>query len=239
MSLGSSIPLLRALVAAAAVGHVAIAAAQQGNRDYYAVDRSDREQRELLKNVEIHHLPLATRSIKTRQYASALADLEFVLNFYPNHPQALVMLGELCAMWRSPKCLPEESFARAVAVNPKVPGTYTARGIFLLREQRVKDSIASFRQALELDPDSLNAHYNIGLAYIEAKEYELANQHAQKAYALGAPVPGLREKLKRAGHWRPIETPKLEASAPPSPAAAKAQTEPAPADNPGLDKPTD
>jgi tetratricopeptide (TPR) repeat protein len=62
-------------------------------------------------------------------------------------------------------------------------------------------------KALTLDPNSINAHYNLGLTYFETKQFELANEHAQRAYQLGASPPGLRDKLVRAKQWRPIDTP--------------------------------
>ena len=52
-----------------------------------------------------------------------------------------------------------------------------------------------------LAPNSSEAHYNIGLMYTEMEEYPLAREHAQKAYSLGFPLPGLRSKLQRAGQW--------------------------------------
>jgi hypothetical protein len=45
------------------------------------------------------------------------------------------------------------------------------------------------------------------------KDYDNANKQAQMSYALGAPLPGLREMLKRVGAWKP--SPKADADSAP------------------------
>lgn len=48
---------------------------------------------------------------------------------------------------------------------------------------------------------SSEIHYNLGLLYFELKEMDNAVAYAKKAYEEQYPLPGLQEKLKRAGHW--------------------------------------
>jgi hypothetical protein len=60
---------------------------------------------------------------------------------------------------------------------------------------------------VELMPDSAEAHYNLGLLYVRSGEYAEARTHAGRAYALGYPLPGLRDQLDRAGQWRSDEGP--------------------------------
>jgi tetratricopeptide (TPR) repeat protein len=141
-----------------------------------------------------------------------------MLNAFPNHPQALLLMIQLCAQWKTPVCADDLAgrFDRAVAVNPRAPGTFIVYGIYQQRKGAYGEAIKSYKRALELDPDSVNAHYNLGLAYFDAKQYDLANVHAQQAYRLGAPLPGLRDKLKKAGRWNPDVPP--PAAAPEAPA---------------------
>ena len=77
-------------------------------------------------------------------------------------------------------------FENAIAVNPDVAATYVLQGIYLYRAKRLPAAVTSLEKAVKLDPDSLNAHYNLGLVYFETKQFELANAHAQRAYQLGA-----------------------------------------------------
>ena len=71
----------------------------------------------------------------------------------------------------------------------------------LRRNEHLNEAVAAYRRALELAPESVTAHYNLGLAYIDLKQYDLANQHAQKSYQLGVSLPGLRTRLEKLGKW--------------------------------------
>jgi tetratricopeptide (TPR) repeat protein len=48
--------------------------------------------------------------------------------------------------------------------------------------------------------ESPEIHYFLGLVLVDLKDYERAREHAARAYELGYPLPGLRDKLARAGH---------------------------------------
>ena len=179
------------------------ATAQEGNRDYYTAQSANNI--DLLHTVEKYHLQQGYEKFSKKQYEYAFGDARFILHYFPNHPKALMLMAEICNRWQSPDCNPDASFEKAVSRNPAVSETYVLYGIYLHRTKRFDAAVKNYKQALEIDPMSLNAHYNLGLAYVELKQYELANQQAQKSYALGAPFPGLREKLKRVGAWKPLD----------------------------------
>ena len=191
-----------ALACACLGSRLAIAQIKENN-DYYISAGT-----ELLRGVDKYHVTLVTEKLRTHQYESAYGDLAFTFRYFPNHPQGLVLLMQLCERWQSAQCAPStvlDVFEMAIAANPNVAATYVAQGIYLYRLKRFSAAIASLDKALTIDHDSLNAHYNLGLLYFDTKQYELANAHAQRAYQLGAPVPGLREKLVRAGKWKTID----------------------------------
>lgn len=183
------------------------AAQAQTPRDYYAAQLNQHIALEL-QTVERLHLHPGAEHVRNRRYQAAWADFDFVLRHFPNHPRGLVMMGDLCLQWKSPRCDASKYFDDATAVNPNAPGTLVARGIYLHKRNHVKDAVESYKAALKLDEDSLNAHYNLALAYIALKDYPRANEHAQRAYALGATPPGLRDKLKAAGAWKPTDVPR-------------------------------
>jgi tetratricopeptide (TPR) repeat protein len=128
----------------------------------------------------------------------------FIIRFFPNHPTALVQMVQLCSEWRASKCYLDTLFDNAIARKPDAPATYVAQGIWLHRSKKYASAIAVYHKALTLDPSSINAHYNLGLTYFETRQYDLANEEAQQAYALGAPLPGLREQLTKVGRWKPL-----------------------------------
>ena len=170
----------------------------------------------LLLSVEQFHLGPGKAHLTERFYEAAFGDFRFILNQFPNHPTALLLMAQTCEQWKAPKCVTQEWFERAIAFKSDVPGTYIAQGIYLHRAKQYPQAIQSFKKALELDPDSMNAHYNLGLSYMETKQYPLANEQAQSAYALGAQLPGLRNWLERVGQWKPIDPQSVTAPAPAS-----------------------
>ena len=161
----------------------------------------------LLVSVEQYHLGPGQEHLRQRRFQSAAGDFQFILAQYPNHPNALLLLVQTCEQWQGPAaaltCRVDEYFERAIAINPKMAGTFVTLGIYLYRAKNYKAAIESFKKALEINPDLTLANYNLGLTYLETKQYDLANQHAQRAYALGAQLPGLRNRLERAGQWKP------------------------------------
>jgi tetratricopeptide (TPR) repeat protein len=184
----------------------------QSPTDYY-LTRSDKTAASVLGQVEKYHLDPAASNLRAGQYQYSYDELSFILRYFPNHPQALVLLSELCAKWKQPaRCDADARFQRAVQVNPEAADTYTIHGMYLQNTGRVDQAIESYKRALALNPVSMNAHYNLGLAYVNKKNFEEANQHAQQAYALGMTLPGLRNMLTKAGAWKPL--PAQSATAP-------------------------
>ncbi len=142
------------LVASIAAGQVEIGKAN----DYYSSLRSD-----ALKVVEQYHLGPCQQRLHERDYVRAYGECNFILKIFPNHPSALLMLAQACTQGKVPKCLLDDFFQRAVSINPKAPGTFVVIGIQLHRNRDYPRAIEHFKRALELEPDNLNANYNIAL----------------------------------------------------------------------------
>ena len=184
--------------------------AQQGNRDFYEPDTNPNE-RQLRHNVELYHLEPGIKDMGNARWHVAKGHFEFILNYYPNHPVALNMLSVLCDVrWIDVRCDSASRFALAIERNPTIAQTYVLYGIHLQRRKRLDDAIRAFDKALSINPKLMNAHYNVALAYVDKRQYDLANRHAQISYRLGASLPGLRDKLKSAGHWRPLPDSELQ-----------------------------
>lgn len=196
----SAVAFVRGLVAALAFAGPLPDALAQAPRDYYHVLATEPGILQIMQDL---HIRLGEQSLRARHYDGTYREAQFVLNLFPNHPRALVLMSQACDQGLYPRCALDEVFQKAIAINPKVAATYSIQGISLQWRRRYPDAIQSFNQALELDPNSMNAHYNLALAYIETKDYARANEHAQRAYALGAPLPGLKNRLERLGYWKP------------------------------------
>jgi tetratricopeptide (TPR) repeat protein len=184
-------------------------------RDYYLAG-SEREAVQALKNMHRLHYEPALKALQARKYQYALGDLEFMLKYFPNHPQALDKIGEVALGLKRPD-IAQRRFEAALERYPQHDETYVVYGTFLHRLGRVDLAIAQYQRALEINPNSVYGNYNLGLAYVDRKEYAQANVHAQKAYELGVTFPGLRKRLQAAGAWKPMEhTPSNSSATPPA-----------------------
>jgi tetratricopeptide (TPR) repeat protein len=172
--------------------------------DYYA-PRTENGEISTFNNVTNYHLGPGREELAKTRFEAALQHAEFVLRYFPNHPQALSLLSEICLRSAIPKCTAtaEGWFKNAIAINPDAAPTYVLQALFLHRKQRLNEAVDAYRRAIELAPESLNAHYNLGLAYMDLKQFDLANVEAQKSYQLGASLQGLRTRLEKAGKWNP------------------------------------
>ncbi len=159
-----------------------------------------------LSAVEKHHLPQAReKAARKDEQAAAYAwgDIEFILRRFPNHPQALLIATDLSLRLDSRKRV-EKYMERAVSFDPRPAEPWIIYGIFLHRWGDYAAAVEKYREALKRDAGNPETWYNLGLAYFELKRYDEALEAAHKAYAQGYPLPGLRNRLRRAGHWRPM-----------------------------------
>ena len=136
-------------------------------------------------------------------------DIAYTLRVFPNHPRALLAMMKLAEKEKRER--PRDStytvgcwFERAERFRPEDVVVKSLFGSYLVRHGRKDEAIAKLDAAVSLGVDSPNDHYNIGLVYFEAGQYEKAMRSAQRAYEGGFPLPGLREKLKRVGKWRDL-----------------------------------
>jgi tetratricopeptide (TPR) repeat protein len=211
---------VRLIALAGLILAVSLPARAQSPTDYY-ITRSDKAAGNLLQQVEKYHLAPGIQNARANKYQYAHGELGFILRYFPNHPQALMLMAEVCVKWKHPaQCNADAYFQKALEINPQAADTYTIQGIHLQNTGRIDQAIDSYKMALERNPSSMNAHYNLGLAYANKKNFEEANKHAQEAYALGMTLPGLRNMLTKAGAWRPLPA---QSAAPPAAGAAPSE----------------
>ena len=160
--------------------------------------------------VEKYHLGKGMDDMEARQWYLALAEWDFILRYFPNHPRILYLMSLTAEKLHDVKKA-EDYFKTAMTLYPDTASTYSVYGIFLFRQGQVDEAIEAYSRSLSLDPSSPETHYNLGLAYAAAGREELANRHAQAAYSLGFPLPGLSEKLKRSGSWKPLPAEEIAA----------------------------
>lgn len=167
---------------------------------------------EKLPIVEKHHYDLGVQILKGVAHKANGAwnlhnDIDYTLRAFPNHHRALYTMTkyylEKVRKTGAPKMRysPECYFDRATRWRPNDATVRMINGLYLHRIGKTDDALVLYEQAVAMAPNSAEIHYNIGLLYASLKDYDDALDHAHKAYDLGYPLPGLRNKLKRAGKW--------------------------------------
>ena len=133
-------------------------------------------------------------------------DIDYTLRAFPNHHRALYTMARFYLtkdkfnrgnLRYSADCY----FERAMAFKPTDGVVRMIYGVYLYKAGNLKDAERRFSEALERSPNDAEVHYNMGLVLAKAKRWDKAREHAKRAYELGHPMPGLRNKLKRNGQW--------------------------------------
>jgi tetratricopeptide (TPR) repeat protein len=133
-------------------------------------------------------------------------DIDYTLRAIPNHHRALAAVGRLAVRSKAVQVpgmkYPVECyFERATRFMPDDGAVLAAYGNYMFAAGQPEKAFAMYQQAAALDPENAAINYNLGLAYFKKKEYDNANKYAKKAYALGFPLPGLKNRLIEAGKW--------------------------------------
>lgn len=156
------------------------------------------------KDTHENHVAPAMQLMREGIYSErVIGDLNFTLVRWPNHYPALQTLikyedaGGRTTNYLSVSCY----FQRAAWYVPDDANIYVLNGVYLHRKGDYEGAKSSWKAAVSIDGESAEAHYNLGLLYVRLEDYSSAVKHAQLAYELGYPLPGLKEKLERSGHW--------------------------------------
>lgn len=136
-------------------------------------------------------------------------DLSYTLGVFPNHHRALMSLINYAKKTKSEhpdgmKISVACRFDRAERFAPEDAVVKSLHGVYLMQRGMKSEATKKLEEALELAGDNANIHYNLGLAYFDLKDYDKSLASAHKAYQMGFPLPGLRYKLEKAGHWRAL-----------------------------------
>ena len=165
-----------------------------------------------LEKVEEYHFTQRVRTLQGGQSTHrVLGDITYTLSAFPNHHAALFSMiryhtekgfadRDLKAGRISNPLPPECWLQRAANFSPADATVPFLFGLYLHRIERFELAEDKYRAAIEMKPRSAEFHYNLGLLLTRMDRYEDARAEAQQAYRLGYPLPGLRERLARAGY---------------------------------------
>ena len=151
-----------------------------------------------------NHMAPALQRMKEGSYSRiVMADLDFTLRRWPNHYAALQALiayergGGAANILTPVSCY----FQRAYRFVPEDANIFILYGIYNHKQRRYDVAESAWLFALQIDDQSMEAHYNLGLLFHRLERFSESLEHARIAYSLGYPLPGLKEKLASAGYW--------------------------------------
>ncbi len=164
--------------------------------------------KERLPIVESAHFDRGVEALRghARYPQNLPGDIDYTLRAFPNHHRALHAMSRYYLTKERNNRAPlrysaDCYFQRAMALQPADGVVRMLYGLHLYKVGNTDAAEQRFKEALDRSPNDPEVHYNLGLVLAKSKRWDEAKVHAEKAYALGHPMPGLRNKLKRAGHW--------------------------------------
>lgn len=158
-----------------------------------------------LHMVEVRHFTPEVEGLIKGNTGSLVLDIDYTLRQIPNHYRALSAMARYQlqnprpdnAGWYTVECY----FERALAFTPDDPNIYVIYAVYLHRKKDYEKALEFYSEAARLGLDTAEYHYNLGLLYFDMKDFAKARKEADKAYGRKYPLPGLKNKLQRAGKW--------------------------------------
>ena len=149
------------------------------------------------------------RTLRRGQSADTPAgDLDYTLSGIPNHHVALDSMMKYQLNKNNQRDLKSKGtpstlcyLQRAINFSPDDYIPPMLLGIWYAKSSLPDEALTAYKKAAEIEPDSSQLNYNIGLLYLEMGQPENALLYAKRAYAKKYPFKGLKNKLIEQGVW--------------------------------------
>ena len=158
-------------------------AAPPPDMDYFTAHEDPETYRDL-KIIEHAHIGKVLYWLRSERIEMLLAELNYTLHHFPNHPKAL-LLTEMAADVTHVPTLPITYYERALRLYPEYGMTHAQFGKYLVSIGRVSDGITQLKEAVKRDPKLGQGYQWLGEAYAKAGKKESAQEAYAKAKALG------------------------------------------------------
>jgi tetratricopeptide (TPR) repeat protein len=167
--------------------------------------------------IHVHHYCAGIAYLQRAKFTSDPSQLPFLLQSAqteagytferipttsPLYSTIAVTLSQIMKM-RKQNEKADEYLDRALAAQPHDALAYVGKALLqrdMKKLEAARDTLLRGDEAVE--GRSVEIHYNLGLILLELGELDRAYEYASKAYAAGYPLPGLKERLKKAGAWK-------------------------------------
>jgi tetratricopeptide (TPR) repeat protein len=137
-----------------------------------------------LDNMTINHLNKVTGWIQQGRIGDGVADLRYVLDRFPNDPQALQLLPMVARLAKN-EAMAVSYFEKALKRFPQYAITHAQYGLYLVSSGNVDVGIEQFNQCIAIDPKLAAGHAGLAHAYARKGDMAKAREAAAKAKELG------------------------------------------------------
>jgi tetratricopeptide (TPR) repeat protein len=179
---------------AAALTHFTLGTAQARFGEPEAARQSFERALKLDPHFADAHVSLAMILAQQHELAGASEHLNRAIQIYGNAPtaaQSHYLLAQVLTEQNEPDKALEE-LARAVALRPDYPEAFMAEGSIQKWQHNDAAAIAAFKKAAALSPESFDAQYELGAAYLRANE---ASQAVEPLHEAANLKPGDQQTL--------------------------------------------
>tara|TARA_B100001540_G_scaffold127994_1_gene114124 strand:+ start:66 stop:1004 length:939 start_codon:yes stop_codon:yes gene_type:complete len=178
-------------------------------------DYLNKSHQTLYNMIEEFHFTESVAKLIRGSSSTPMGDIDFVLRAIPNHHPALNSATTFSLRHKryppGEKGLPAECYLqRAINFAPRDPFPAKLYGYYLHEKKRYKLALQANLEAMKLLPNDAMLRYNTGLLLVEVKQYKKAMEMARPLYDAGLDLPGLKNKLIRAGAWEFTEEEKAQ-----------------------------
>ena len=169
------------------------------NNDYFTTPQDDK----LLSIVEKYNLDteIFWKVIMEEDSQFAISKLKEVLRYFPNHPEALYLLGRMTQYTKN-ESLPISYYHKALKLFPQHAYTHAQYGHYLSENSDddilIKEGIAELNNSIEMNPKLAVAYTWLANAYNKIGNSELALQADKKAEELGYQSENEGQSVKNA-----------------------------------------
>ncbi len=131
----------------------------------------------------------ALAHVRLGEVEQALPYAQRMVELAPENPKSHVMLGTvLQRLKRHDEAI--AAFNQALTLDPNNPDALNGRGTALFNgKQQYREALADFDRAIAVQPNSGMVYLNRSRCYYMLGDKALARENAEKARALGTPVP--------------------------------------------------
>ncbi len=159
-----------------------------------------------------HFTPQVEQLIAPVSSTHVLGEISYTLKAWPNHHRALnSAIRYRIRTWGTRpieylRYSPAECWLqRAIKFSPKDATVYMLYGMLLHQTGYKEKAAENYKKALQIEPKNVQTKYNFALLLVDLKKYDEAKIYAIELYRKGYPLPGLKNKLKKAGKWNAVD----------------------------------